>query len=198
MVKLTEKEQETFDYIVDVIVNNGYSPSVRDIKDAIGYKSTSTVYSCLNKLEAAGYIQKEGGKSRTIRVIGSLLGNKVPLLGKVTAGTPILAVENYDGYVDFVANSIGCNQKDLFALKVSGVSMIEVGIMDGDVVIVNSQNYADNGDIVVAMIDDEATVKTFYKENGRYRLQPENRDLKPIYTDHLVILGRVVASMRTY
>lgn len=198
MVKLTEKEQETFDYIVDVIVNNGYSPSVRDIKDAIGYKSTSTVYSCLNKLEAAGYIQKEGGKSRTIRVIGSLLGNKVPLLGKVTAGTPILAVENYDGYVDFVANSIGCNQKGLFALKVSGVSMIEVGIMDGDVVIVNSQNYADNGDIVVAMIDEEATVKTFYKENGRYRLQPENRDLKPIYTDHLVILGRVVASMRTY
>jgi len=198
MVKLTEIEQKTFDYIVDVIVNNGYSPSVRDIKDAIGYKSTSTVYSCLNKLEAAGYIQKEGGKSRTIRVVGALSGNKVPLLGKVTAGIPILAIENYDGYVDFVANSIGCDQKDLFALKVSGVSMIEAGIMDGDIVIVNSQNYADNGDIVVAMIDEEATVKTFYKENGGYRLQPENKDLKPIYADDIVILGRVVACTRTY
>ena len=198
MVKLTEKEQKTLDYIIDVIVNNGYSPSVRDIRDAIGYKSTSTVYSCLNKLEAAGYIQKEDGKSRTIRVDGSLSGTKVPLLGKVTAGTPILAVENYDGYVDFVANSIGCNQKDLFALKVSGVSMIEAGIMDGDIVIVNSQNYADNGDIVVAMLDDEATVKTFYKENGRYRLQTENKALQPIYADTVIILGRVVACMRTY
>ena len=198
MVKLTEKEQKTLDYIIDVIVNNGYSPSVRDIRDAIGYKSTSTVYSCLNKLEAAGYIQKEDGKSRTIRVDGSLSGTKVPLLGKVTAGTPILAIENYDGYVDFVANSIGCNQKDLFALKVSGVSMIEAGIMDGDIVIVNSQNYADNGDIVVAMLDDEATVKTFYKENGRYRLQPENKALQPIYADTVIILGRVVACMRTY
>ena len=198
MVKLTEKEQKTLDYIIDIIVNNGYSPSVRDIRDAIGYKSTSTVYSCLNKLEAAGYIHKEDGKSRTIRVDGSLSGTKVPLLGRVTAGAPILAVGNYDGYIDFAANSIGCNQKNLFALKVSGVSMIEAGIMDGDIVIVNSQNYADNGDIVVAMIDDSATVKTFYKEDGRYRLQPENKDLKPIYADDLVVLGRVVACMRTY
>ena len=198
MVKLTEKEQRTLDYIIDIIVNNGYSPSVRDIRDAIGYKSTSTVYSCLKKLESAGYIQKEGGKSRTIRVEGTLCGTKIPILGKVTAGTPILAVENYDGYVDFAANSIGCNQKNLFALKVSGVSMIEAGIMDDDIVIVNRQNYADNGDIVVAMIDEAATVKTFYKEDGRYRLQPENKDLKPIYADDVVILGRVVACMRTY
>lgn len=198
MFKLTEKEQKTLDYIVDVIMNNGYSPSVRDIKDAIGYKSTSTVYACLNKLESAGYIQKEEGKSRTIRVEGSLFGTKVPILGKVTAGVPILAVENYDGYVDFVANSIGCSQKNLFALKVNGVSMIEVGIMDGDIVIVNRQNYADNGDIVIAMLDEEATVKTFYKENGKYRLQPENKDLQPIYSDNVVILGKVVASMRVY
>ena len=198
MVKLTEKEQKTLDYIVKVIVDNGYSPSVRDIKDAIGYKSTSTVYTCLNKLEIAGYIQKENGKSRTIRVDGALLGTRVPLIGRVTAGTPILAIENYDGYVDFIANSIGCDQKNLFALRVNGVSMIEAGIMDGDVVIVNGQNYADNGDIVVAMIDEEATIKTFYRENGRYRLQPENKDLDPIYTEKLVILGRVVASMRTY
>ena len=198
MTKLTDKEQATLDYIIDVIQNNGYSPSIRDIKNAIGYKSTSTVYSCLNKLEALGYIQKEEGKSRTIRVDVGLLENKIPILGKVTAGMPILAIENFDGYVDFITNNIGYDTKNLFALKICGVSMIEAGIMDGDTVIVNAQNYADNGQIVVAMIDDEATVKTFYREHGRYRLQPENKSLKPIYTESLCILGKVIACIRTY
>jgi repressor LexA len=199
-MKLTQREQSTLDYIIDTIINKGYSPSVRDIKSAIGFKSTSTVYNCLRKLENEGYIQKEDGKSRTIRVdnISAWTGTKVPIIGKVTAGLPVLAEENYDGYVSFVADSIGCSQSNLFALKVSGVSMIEAGIMDGDVVIVDKRDYAENGEIVVAMIDDEATVKTFYRENGRYRLQPENHLLAPIYADEVSILGKVVACMRIY
>ncbi|MBQ9080437.1 MAG: transcriptional repressor LexA [Clostridia bacterium] len=198
-MKLTPREQKTLDYIIETINEKGYSPSVRDIKSAVGYKSTSTVYSCLQKLEALGCIQKEGGKSRTIRVDGTVSpGTRVPILGRVTAGLPVLAEQNYDGYVGFVADSVGLTQSNLFALRVSGESMIEVGIMDGDVVIVNRQDYAENGEIVVAMIDESATVKTFYREDGGYRLQPENSTMQPIYTDHVMILGKVVASMRLY
>lgn len=197
-MKLTPREQKTLDYIIDTIDQKGYSPSVRDIKTSVGYRSTSTVYGCLQKLELLGLIHKEDGKSRTIRVDPSLPRLKVPVVGHVTAGTPILAEENYDGYISFVADSVGCAQSNLFALRVSGVSMIDAGIMDGDIVIVNKQDYAENGEIVVAMIDDSATVKTFYRENGGYRLQPENSTMQPIYTDHVQILGRVVASMRTY
>ncbi|MDD7675729.1 MAG: transcriptional repressor LexA [Eubacteriales bacterium] len=197
-MELTPREQKTLDYIIDTINKKGYSPSVRDIKSAVGYRSTSTVYNCLQKLELFGYIQKEEGKSRTIRVESASPGLRIPVVGRVTAGLPVLAEENYDGYVSFVADSIGYAQSNLFALRVSGVSMTGVGIMDGDVVIVNKQDYAENGEIVVAMIDDSATVKTFYKENGGYRLQPENPDMEPIYTDHVQLLGRVVASMRLY
>ena len=198
-MKLTSREQMTLDYIIETINEKGYSPSVRDIMAAVGYKSTSTVYSCLQKLEVLGYIQKEGGKSRTIRVEGaSAPGNKVPILGRVTAGLPILAEENFDGYINFVSENVSVPQAELFALRVSGESMIEAGIMDGDVVIVHRREYAENGEIVVAMIDDSATVKTFYKEDGGYRLQPENSTMQPIYTDHVVILGKVVASMRLY
>ena len=198
-MKLTSREQMTLDYIVETINEKGYSPSVRDVMAAVGYKSTSTVYSCLQKLEALGYIQKEGGKSRTIRVEGvSAIGNRVPILGRVTAGLPVLAEENFDGYVNFVSENVNVPQAELFALRVSGESMIEAGIMDGDVVIVHRREYAENGEIVVAMIDDSATVKTFYKEDGGYRLQPENSTMQPIYTDCVVILGKVVASMRLY
>lgn len=197
-MKLTPREQKTLDFIIDTINQRGYSPSVRDIKAAVGYRSTSTVYSCLQRLELYGLIHKEEGKSRTIRVDAASPGLRIPVVGRVTAGQPVLAEENYDGYISFVADSIGCVQTNLFALRVSGVSMIDAGIMDGDIVIVNKQDYAENGEIVVAMIDDSATVKTFYRENGGYRLQPENAKLEPIYTDHVQILGRVVASMRTY
>lgn len=198
-MNLTPREQKTLDYIIATINEKGYSPSVRDIKAALDYKSTSTVYSCLKKLEMMGCIQKEGGKSRTIRVDGmSGLEGRVPVLGRVTAGIPILAEENYDGYVSFIADSIGLVQSNLFALRVVGDSMIEAGIMDGDTVIVDRREYAENGEIVVAMIDDSATVKTFYREDGRYRLQPENSALEPIYAEHVIILGKVVASMRLY
>lgn len=198
-MNLTPREQKTLDYIIETISEKGYSPSVRDIKSALDYKSTSTVYSCVKKLEMLGYIQKEGGKSRTIRVDGlSNYEGRVPVLGRVTAGMPILAEENYDGYVNFIADSVGLVQSNLFALKVVGDSMIEAGIMDGDTVIVDRREYAENGEIVVAMIDDSATVKTFYKEDGRYRLQPENSSLEPIYSDQVSILGKVVASIRLY
>ena len=122
---------------------------------------------------------------------------RVPLLGRVTAGTPILAVENYDGYVDFPVSMAG-GESDLFALRVMGESMIEAGILDRDIVIVNGVHYAENGEIVVAMIEDEATVKKFYKENGCVRLQPCNASMQPIYAKNVTILGRVIANFRFY
>ena len=199
-MKLPEVEQSTLDYIIETIDEKGYPPSVRDIQRALGFKSTSTVYNCLQRLEAEGYIHKEGGKSRSIRVLkmSDWTKTKVPIIGKVTAGVPILDDENYEGYVNFVADSIGCDQSNLFALKVSGPSMIEAGIMDSDVVIVDRRDWAMDGDIVVAAFGDEVIVRTFYREPGRFRLQPENRLLSPVYVQELSILGKVVACMRIY
>lgn len=203
---LEPKEQLVYDYIKENIKKNGYSPSIRDICGALGIKSTSTVHLCLDRLEKKGYIQKENGKSRTVR-IESLATEEattadsfmnIPILGKVTAGVPILAVENYEGFVQYPAGIGRTPESQMFALRVSGTSMIEAGILDGDIVIVEKTPTAENGDIVVALIDDEATVKTFYKENGHFRLQPENRTMLPIIVNSLMILGRVVASVRYY
>ena len=200
MIALTEKEKVIYDYIIATIRQEGYSPSVRDIRVALDIKSTSTVHKYLSSLESKGYIQKEQGKSRTLRVeqpesrMGSTL--KVPLLGQVTAGTPILAVENHEGYIDFPVMGKSYLRNHLFALHVRGESMIEAGIMDGDLIIVEKTNYAENGTIVVAMIGDEATVKTFYKENGHYRLQPENDTMDPIIVNEVEILGKVVGVFR--
>ena len=169
MRKLKPREQSVYDYIAEAISKNGYAPSVRDIEYALGFKSTSTVHMYINRLEEFGLIKKMDGKSRAITLTGgaSLGKNKVPVLGKVTAGMPILAAQNFEGYIDFAHEGKKYDPKNLFALKVSGVSMIEAGIMDGDYVVVNKCDYAENGDIVVALIDDEATVKTFYKEKSR-------------------------------
>ena len=200
MRKLKPREQSVFDYISESILENGYAPSVRDIEEALGFRSTSTVHMYINRLEEFGLIKKTDGKSRSITLTGAAQKgkNQVPVLGKVTAGAPILAEQNFDGYVDFVVENRKYDPKNLFALKVSGVSMIEAGIMDGDYVIVNRCDYAENGDIVVALIEDEATVKTFYKENGHFRLQPENSSLEPIIVKEMSVLGRVVASIRFY
>ena len=200
MRKLKPREQSVYDYISSAISENGYAPSVRDIEHALGFKSTSTVHMYINRLEEFGLIKKIDGKSRAITLTGSapIGANKVPVLGKVTAGSPILAAQNFDGYIDFVTETKKYDSKNLFALKVSGVSMIEAGIMDGDYVIVNRCDYAENGDIIVALIEDEATVKTFYKENGHFRLQPENSTLEPIIVKEMSVLGRVVASVRFY
>lgn len=200
MRKLKEHEQRVFDFIRDSLRQNGYPPSVRDIMSALGYKSTSTVHLYLHRLEELGYISMEEGKSRAITVPSFWMNTQVgvPILGKVTAGIPILAEENFDGYLDFSPNQSKYTAEDLFALKVCGKSMIGAGIFDGDYVIVERGDYAENGDIVVVMIEDEATVKTFYKEKGHFRLQPENPDFEPILVTDLTILGKVIAAVRYY
>lgn len=197
---LTKKEKLVFDYLVQSINENGYAPSVRDIVASLGIKSTSSVHLYLHNLEAKGFIEQDAGKKRTLRICAPYAkgAGKVPLLGSITAGSPILAVENFDGYVDLPWNSAKYSTEELFALKVKGESMIEAGIFDGDVVIVRKCAYADNGQIVVALIEDEATVKTFYKEDGHFRLQPENRTMEPIIVDDVALLGTVVASFRQY
>ena len=201
MENLNDKEKAIYEFIIEVMRRDGYAPTVRDIKGALGIKSTSTVHGYLEKLEKKVYIQKESGKSRTLRVENVMLDSnrtvRVPILGQVTAGLPILAVENREGYIDFpIDSSLGKN--NYYALRVKGESMIEVGILDGDIVIVEKTSYAENGQIVVALIDDEATVKTFYKENNAYRLQPQNSSMDPIIVDEVLILGKVIGSMRFY
>lgn len=196
---LTACEKRIYEYVSRTIAQNGYSPSIRDIQSALDIKSTSTVHLYLKRLEAAGYITKEGGKSRTLRVDGEAgaLQNKIPVLGYIRAGSPTSAEQNFDGYVDFITPH-GYSRQDLFALGVKGESMKEVGIIDGDTVIVNRTDYAENGDIVVALVEDEATVKTFYRENGHFRLQPQNKTMEPIILSEVKILGKVIASIRTY
>ncbi len=200
MQKLNSAERRVYDCIAASIAENGYAPSVRDLCDALGYKSTSTVHLYLRRLEEFGYILREDGKSRAIHIVSASASPQkgVPILGRVTAGVPILAEENFDGFVDFVPNETKFDKNDLFALKVSGSSMIGAGIMDGDFVIVEKGEYAENGDIVVALIEDEATVKTFYREDGGFRLQPENPAYEPILVKDLTILGKIVANVRYY
>lgn len=202
MVELTQKEKKVFEYISECVEENGYAPSVRDICAAVGIKSTSSVHEYLRRLETKGYIRKSSGKSRALTIesnSGSETGKmqSVPILGRVTAGQPILAVENYDGYVDFPVSMTRGNA-NLFALRVMGESMIEAGILDGDIVVVESRRYADDGEIVVAMIEDEATVKRFFKDEGRIRLQPANRAMSPIFATDVTILGKVIANFRFY
>jgi len=204
--ELEPREKQVYDYIKENIRKNGYAPSIRDICNALGIRSTSTVHTVLDRLESKGFIQKENGKSRTIRIEGLSGGEdeeeearlSVPVIGRVTAGDPILALENYEGFVHYPKSTLPMPAGPLFALRVRGESMIEAGILDGDVVIVEQTAAAENGDIVVALIDNEATVKVFYKENGHYRLQPRNRTMLPIIVSRLSILGKVVASVRYY
>ncbi len=198
MQKLNQREQRVYDYIVKTIKERGYAPSVRDIRQALDYKSTSTVHMYLGRLEMLGYIVKDEGKSRALRLCDDAsIADGVPLLGRVTAGQPVLAVENYEGSIPFVPHG-GYQKDNLFALRVQGQSMVDAGILDGDVVIVNRCSYADNGEIVVAMVEDSATVKRFFKEDGHYRLQPENKDMQPIVVQHADILGKVIAVQRYY
>ncbi|MBR7032763.1 MAG: transcriptional repressor LexA [Clostridia bacterium] len=202
MDKLTVKERAIYEYIKDTIEKNGYSPSVRDIREALDIKSTSTVHVYIQRLEDKGFISKQGGKSRTLRVGDSAssdgMGIKVPVIGSVTAGLPILAFENHEGYVVCSPKRPIADKSRLFALRVKGESMIEAGILDGDIVIAEQSPTAENGDIVVALIGEEATVKTFYREKGHIRLQPQNRTMKPIITEDVSILGRVISCVRYY
>ncbi|MDD2268467.1 MAG: transcriptional repressor LexA [Eubacteriales bacterium] len=202
MRELNNLEEKIYRYIRDNIEREGFPPSIRDICAAVSVKSTSTVHSYIDRLVSKGYLTKDDGKSRAIRLTSDQrLKNermlRVPILGQVRAGAPILAVENYEGYVDFPAAMSGSSD-GLFALKVIGESMIEAGILQDDIVIVQSRQFAENGDIVVAMIEDEATVKYFYRENGMFRLQPANSTMKPIIVCDVTILGKVIANYRFY
>ena len=202
MNELTEKELSIYRFVKKCIEQDGYAPAVRDICSALGIKSTSTVHSYLHRLETKGYLQVTSRKSRALRIEGDVASGgeqtkRVPILGRVTAGIPILAIENYDGYVDF-PTVMSRGRANLFALRVMGESMIEAGILDGDIVIVESMQHADDGDIVVAMIEDEATVKRIYRDNGRIRLQPANSTMKPIFADEVTVLGKVIANFRFY
>lgn len=197
------KIEEVFEYIKKCRQENGYSPSVRDIRDAVNIKSTSTVQSYINRLIDEGRLVKSDGKSRSLRTENFEKKDnsalvKVPVLGKVAAGIPITAVENRDGFIEFALNRPGLKKEELFALKIQGDSMIEAGIMDGDTIIVKNTPVADNGKIVVALIDDEATCKRLFIENGHIRLQPENSEMKPIIVNDVRILGEVIACIRQY
>lgn len=205
MEKLTNRQATILDILKKLIAKKGYPPTVREIGKAAGLTSTATTQFHLTKLEEKGYIKKDNSKNRTIEI---LVPNEyiekeeniveVPLLGKVTAGTPIEAIEMPDEYFSLPANLV-TNKKDVFTLKVSGESMINVGIYDGDILIVERQNTARNGDTVVAMNkDNEATVKTFYKEDGYFRLQPENDTMEPIILDEVTILGKAIGLYRKF
>ena len=192
-MKLSENEKKVFEYIKQRI-DDGYAPSVREICAEFGYKSTSTAHRYINLLRDKGLLEKEDNRNRAIRLNASR-STLVPLVGTVTAGKPITAIEDIAGYISFVPNKNYSGQ--LFALKVRGDSMINAAILDGDVVIAEQMPVVANGEIAVCLVDgDSATVKRFYKENGGYRLQPENDTMEPIYSDNVAILGKVVAVVR--
>ncbi|MCL2194845.1 MAG: transcriptional repressor LexA [Oscillospiraceae bacterium] len=195
--KLNKTQEKIYDFLVERM-QTGVPPSVREIGERVGLKSTSSVQVSLDSLEDKGYIMRDPMAKRSIRIVG--LGNQaiqqVPLLGTVTAGAPILAVEQIESYLPYTGPV--SRDKTLFALRVRGESMINAGILDGDIIFVEKTPVASNGEIVVAMIEDEATVKTFYKENGQFRLQPENDYMEPIIVKEVVILGKVVSLLRYY
>ena len=198
--RITQKQSEILEYIKSQILNKGYPPSVRDICAAVNLKSTSSVHAHLESLEKNGYIRRDPTKSRTIEIIDDNFNLtrrevvNVPLIGQVAAGQPLLAVENITGYFPIPAEFIP--KEEVFMLNVKGESMVNAGIYDGDQIIVKQQSTASNGEIVVALVDDSATVKRFYKENGHIRLQPENDFMEPIIVDSCEIIGKVIGLIR--
>ena len=200
--KITDKQREILEYIKEMILKKGYPPAVREICEAVHLKSTSSVHSHLESLEKNGYIRRDPTKPRTIEILDDDFALtrrelvNVPVIGTVAAGVPILAEQNIEDYLPIPAEILP--NKEVFMLKVKGNSMIEAGIYNGDKVIVAKQPNAENGDKVVALVDDSATVKTFYKENGHFRLQPENDAFEPIIVTEVAILGKVVALLRYY
>lgn len=194
-----KRADEVFAFIRDYIQNESMAPSVREICDGVGIRSTSTVHRYLHRLENEGRIRMASGKNRAIVITDDDMMEQegIPLMGVVAAGTPITAIQEVTDYVPF--DPPRSYDGTLFALRIRGESMINIGILDGDIVIVEQTDYAENGDVVVALVDrSEATVKTFYKENGHYRLQPENDDMDPIIVDDVEILGKVVSLIRYY
>lgn len=200
--KISDKQKEILEYIKSEILNRGYPPSVRDICEAVHLKSTSSVHSHLETLEKNGYIRRDPTKPRAIEIIDDTFNLSrrevvnVPLLGRVAAGEPLLAVENIETYFPIPAEYMP--NDETFMLKVKGESMINAGIFDGDNILVQKQTTAADGDMVVALVEDSATVKTFYKEDDHYRLQPENDNMDPIIVDDCTILGKVFGVFRFF
>ncbi len=198
--KISPKQTEILNYIKSEILNKGYSPTVRDIGLAVNLKSTSSVHAHLETLEKNGYIRRDPTKPRTIQIIDESFNLtrrdmvNVPLVGQVAAGQPLLAVENITGYFPIPAEYLP--NEDTFMLNVKGESMVNAGINNGDQIIVAKRNTAENGDIVVALVNDSATVKRFFKEDNHIRLQPENDTMKPIIVDNCEIVGKVVGLIR--
>lgn len=203
MEELTRRQSEVLSYVKEYIVSHGYPPTVREIGRALNISSPATIHAHLANLETKGFIRKEDSKNRAIEL---LVQNEfvernesvvdVPLLGKITAGSPIEAIENPDEYFSLPSYLVP-NNKEVFTLLVSGTSMINAGILDGDIVIVEKRNHARNGEIVVAMTDEnEVTLKTYYKESNYFRLQPENDTMDPIILDNVTILGKAIGLYR--
>ncbi|MFR1833199.1 MAG: transcriptional repressor LexA [Lachnospiraceae bacterium] len=198
--KITAKQQEILEYIKETILKKGYPPAVREICEAVHLKSTSSVHSHLETLEENGYIRRDPTKPRTIEILDDCFNLtrrevvNVPLIGSIAAGQPLLAQENIENYFPIPAEILP--NTETFMLRVKGESMINAGIFDGDQIIVSSQSNAENGDIVVALLDDSATVKRFYKEGDHYRLQPENDFMEPIICSSVQILGKVIGLLR--
>lgn len=196
MSNLTDNQQKILDFLKDRL-SSGVPPSVREIGRAVGLSSTSSVQSNLTALEEKGYIERDPLLKRSIRIVGQSENvHHVPLLGVVTAGQPILATEQIEGYLPYTGKV--SKDKPVFALHVRGESMINAGILDGDIIFAEKTPTVRNGEMVIAMIGDEATVKTFYKEKGHFRLQPENDFMEPIIVDEVLILGKVVGLYRMY
>lgn len=201
--RITPKQQEILDFLKKEILTKGYPPAVREICEAVHLKSTSSVHSHLETLEKNGYIRRDPTKPRAIEIMDDSFNYlrteaeiaSIPVIGTVAAGQPLLAVENVTDYFPFPANLLP--NKETFILRVKGESMINAGILDGDYLIVEQDNTAKNGEIVVALVDDSATVKRFYAEDGHFRLQPENDFMDPIIVDHVEILGKVIRLIRT-
>lgn len=198
--RITKKQEEILEYIKSQILVRGFPPSVREICDAVGLKSTSSVHSHLETLEKNGYIRRDPTKPRAIEILDENFNLtrremvQVPILGRVAAGEPLLAQENIEDYFPLPVE--GMPNNEVFMLEVRGESMINAGILSGDYVVVEKKNTASNGDMVVALVDDGATVKTFYREEGVIRLQPENDNMEPFILKDVEILGKVIAVMR--
>jgi len=198
--KITAKQREILEFIKQEILKKGYPPAVREICEAVHLKSTSSVHAHLETLEKNGFIRRDPTKPRAIEIMEEDFGfNRremvnIPILGRVSAGTPILAVENIEDYFPMPVELVPNNE--MFILKVKGESMINMGILDGDSVICEKAATARNGEVVVALVEDSATVKRFYKENNQYRLQPENDTMDPIHVEQCEILGKVIGLVR--
>ena len=199
---ISKKQEEILQYIKDQILQRGFPPAVREICEAVHLKSTSSVHSHLETLEKNGYIRRDPTKPRAIEILDESFNMlrremvNIPILGQVAAGEPILAEQNIEEYIPFPAEYV--TKKQAFLLRVHGESMINAGILDGDLVLVEQRNTAHNGEMVVAMIDDSATVKRFYKEEGIIRLQPENDTMDPIIVKDCVIVGKVIGVFRIF